>query len=128
MDPVETGPERVERVRPAPEQRRQALIETALAKFAATPYAAVSVDELAREAGMSRPLLYHYFGSKLGVFLAALEHAADLGPPRYDRCDADVPTCGVRRRTTRADWARTVGQGLGCTHVLHHNARPAAPR
>ncbi len=68
---------RPSRQRLAPEDRRAALIETALDLFASRPYDAVSVEDLARAAGMSRPLLYHYFGGKFGVFLAALQSCAD---------------------------------------------------
>jgi len=60
-----------------PQDRRQALIGTALHLFASRPYGAVSVDDLARAAGMSRPLVYHYFANKFELFLAALEQAAD---------------------------------------------------
>src|SRR6185437_2858867 len=65
------------RRRMAPDARRQALIEVALDLFNTRPYGDVSVDEIAEAAGISRPLLYHYYGGKYGVFLAALEHAAD---------------------------------------------------
>jgi AcrR family transcriptional regulator len=49
----------------------------ALELFNARPYDQVSVDDIAAAADMSRPLLYHYYGGKLGVFLAALGQAAD---------------------------------------------------
>lgn len=65
------------RRRMAPDARRQALIEVALDLFNTRPYGDVSVEEIAEAAGISRPLLYHYYGGKYGVFLAALEHAAD---------------------------------------------------
>ncbi|WP_344658050.1 TetR/AcrR family transcriptional regulator [Catenulispora subtropica] len=65
------------RRRMAPDDRRQALIKVALDLFNTRPYGDVSVDEIAEVAGVSRPLLYHYYGGKYGVFLAALGHAAD---------------------------------------------------
>jgi AcrR family transcriptional regulator len=65
------------RRRMAPDDRRQALITVALDLFNTRPYGDVSVDEIAEVADVSRPLLYHYYGGKYGVFLAALEHAAD---------------------------------------------------
>jgi AcrR family transcriptional regulator len=69
--------QRPARLRLSPEDRRQALIDAALDLFSSQPYDAVSVDDIARAAGMSRPLLYHYYGNKYGVFLAALQQSAD---------------------------------------------------
>jgi AcrR family transcriptional regulator len=71
------GAERPARLRLSPQDRRQALIDAALGLFSSQPYDAVSVDDIARAAGMSRPLLYHYYGNKYGVFLAALQQSAD---------------------------------------------------
>ncbi len=49
----------------------------ALRLFRERSYDQVSVDDIAAEADMSRPLLYHYYGGKLGVFVAALRHTAE---------------------------------------------------
>lgn len=37
----------------------------------------MSIDDIAADAGVSRPLVYHYFGGKAGVFVAALRQASD---------------------------------------------------
>jgi AcrR family transcriptional regulator len=47
------------RRRLAPDDRRQALINSALKLFNTHLYDEVSVDDIAAEAGMSRPLVYH---------------------------------------------------------------------
>jgi AcrR family transcriptional regulator len=65
------------RRRLAPDDRRQALINSALKLFNARPYDEVSVDDIAADAGMSRPLVYHYYGGKAGVFISALRQAGD---------------------------------------------------
>jgi AcrR family transcriptional regulator len=75
--PAAPAAERPARLRLSPQDRRQALIDAALDLFSSQPYDAVSVDDIARAAGMSRPLLYHYYGNKYGVFLAALQQSAD---------------------------------------------------
>lgn len=49
----------------------------ALRLFRERAYDEVSVDDIAAEADMSRPLLYHYYGGKLGVFVAALRQTAE---------------------------------------------------
>jgi AcrR family transcriptional regulator len=59
------------------EDRRQELIEAALRLFSARGPEAVSVDDIAAEAGASRALLYHYFDNKHDLYLAALQAAAD---------------------------------------------------
>ena len=60
-----------------PDDRRQALINSALKLFNTYPYDEVSVDDIAAEAGMSRPLVYHYYGGKAGVFISALQQTGD---------------------------------------------------
>ena len=60
-----------------PDDRRQALINAALKLFNTYPYDEVSVDDIAAEAGMSRPLVYHYYGGKAGVFIGALQQTGD---------------------------------------------------
>jgi AcrR family transcriptional regulator len=65
------------RRRLAPDDRRQALINSALKLFNTQPYDEVSVDDIAAEAGMSRALVYHYCGGKAGVFISALQQMGD---------------------------------------------------
>lgn len=57
--------------------RREQLLSLALALFSSRPYAEVSVDEIARAAGISRGLLYHYFPSKRAFYIATLQTAAE---------------------------------------------------
>ncbi|MGK5529003.1 TetR/AcrR family transcriptional regulator [Streptomyces sp. URMC 129] len=59
------------------EKRRGQLIATALRLFAHNPPEDVSLDDVAREAGVSRPLVYRYFpGGKQQLYEAALSSAA----------------------------------------------------
>ncbi|MER7201624.1 TetR family transcriptional regulator [Streptomyces sp. CB01635] len=62
------------------EERRQQLIGVALELFSHRSPDDVSIDEIAAAAGISRPLVYHYFPGKLSLYEAALTRAAeDLG-------------------------------------------------
>jgi AcrR family transcriptional regulator len=54
---------------PRPERERQ-MLEVAGRSFAARGFHAVSMDEIAKQAGVSKPMLYHYFGSKEGLYVA----------------------------------------------------------
>ena len=48
---------------------REALMRAALSQFTRKGYAATTVRELVEAAGVTRPVLYYYFGSKEGLFL-----------------------------------------------------------
>jgi AcrR family transcriptional regulator len=59
------------------DERRQQLIGVALELFSRRSPDDVSIDEIASAAGISRPLVYHYFPGKLSLYEAALRRAAD---------------------------------------------------
>jgi AcrR family transcriptional regulator len=58
-------------------EREQQMLETARALFAARGYADVTMDEVAAEVGVTKPLLYNYYGNKEQLFLACMKPAAD---------------------------------------------------
>lgn len=45
--------------------------------FAARGYAAVKMDEIAAEVGVTKPLLYNYFGNKEQLYISCMERAGD---------------------------------------------------
>ena len=57
---------------------REKLLETAIRIFAEKGYAGTSVREIVEQAGVSKPVLYYYFKSKEGLFLAILDMAENL--------------------------------------------------
>jgi AcrR family transcriptional regulator len=59
------------------DERRQQLIGVALDLFSRRSPDEVSIDEIAAAAGISRPLVYHYFPGKLSLYEAALQRAAE---------------------------------------------------
>ncbi|MEU2781070.1 MULTISPECIES: TetR/AcrR family transcriptional regulator [Streptomyces] len=59
------------------DERRQQLIGVALELFSQRSPDEVSIDEIASAAGISRPLVYHYFPGKLSLYEAALKRAAE---------------------------------------------------
>ncbi|MEU6401666.1 TetR/AcrR family transcriptional regulator [Streptomyces sp. NPDC046985] len=59
------------------EERRRQLIGVALELFSQRSPDDVSIDEIASAAGISRPLVYHYFPGKLSLYEAALQRASD---------------------------------------------------
>lgn len=66
------------------EERRQQLIGVALELFSRRSPDEVSIDEIAAAAGISRPLVYHYFPGKLNLYEAALKRAAEDLAGRFD--------------------------------------------
>ncbi|MDV6011250.1 helix-turn-helix domain-containing protein [Haloechinothrix sp. LS1_15] len=52
-----------------PDERREQILTCAIRLFGERPYAAVSTSDVAREAGVARGLINHYFGSKRGLYL-----------------------------------------------------------
>lgn len=51
------------------------MLDVAEELFGELGYRAASMDEIAARAGISKPMLYHYYGSKDGLFLACLRRA-----------------------------------------------------
>jgi TetR/AcrR family transcriptional regulator, ethionamide resistance regulator len=60
-------------VRPSGDDRELAILQTAERLLAEKPLSAISVDDLARGAGISRPTFYFYFPSKDAVLLTLLD-------------------------------------------------------
>jgi TetR/AcrR family transcriptional regulator len=56
-----------------PLKTREKILVRATAEFAARGFAGARVDAIARRCGLAKNMLYHYFGSKEGLFIAVLE-------------------------------------------------------
>ena len=89
-----------------PAQRREQILDAASALFAERSYDEVSVEDIARAAGVARGLVHHYFGGRKEVYIARLER---LGAQRED---ALQPPAG---RSARARVADTVSRWLDWT-------------
>ncbi|MDO5534759.1 MAG: TetR/AcrR family transcriptional regulator [Propionibacteriaceae bacterium] len=90
------------RRRLGPEERRDGILAAARSAFATASYAEVSVPAIARQAGGSPAIVFHYFGSKEGLYAAVVEadlaHLAD----RQRAADQALPA-----GTTARDRVRT---------------------
>ena len=66
------------RFRPSTHQRgedtRRRILETAIEAFAVNGYDGVSTRQLAERAGVNLPAIQYYFGSKEGLYRAAIDH------------------------------------------------------
>ena len=58
------------------EERRAAILDAALAVFAERGYHGSSIDDIAREGGVSKALIYEHFASKADLYAELLEDQA----------------------------------------------------
>ncbi|MGI9199038.1 MAG: TetR/AcrR family transcriptional regulator [Candidatus Nanopelagicaceae bacterium] len=59
------------------DERRAQLLTAALEVFTAAGYHSAAMDEIAERAGVSKPVLYQHFPSKLDLYLAVLDTHID---------------------------------------------------
>jgi AcrR family transcriptional regulator len=59
-------------------QRREQILAAATTAFARAGFAATSLDDVAREAGISRMIVYQHFDSKRELYQQALDQVGDL--------------------------------------------------
>jgi AcrR family transcriptional regulator len=67
----------VARTRLARADRMEQTLLAAHALFAEHGYAAVKMDEIAASVGVTKPLLYNYFGNKEQLYITCMERAGD---------------------------------------------------
>lgn len=82
--------------------REEQILEVAGRVFGEHGFAATSVADIAREAGISKPLIYNYFGSKEGLFERCLREAAELLIGEIER-SAGLGAVGLRRALVTLD-------------------------
>lgn len=56
-------------------ERRQAIVEAALTVFSTGSYSGATTAQIAKEAGISEPILYRHFSSKRDLYFACLDEA-----------------------------------------------------
>ena len=72
------------------DERRRQLLERAMELFATHGYDELSMAKIARESGVSKPLLYHYFPNKRKLFEAVLAAGTEEALRRLET-DPDMP-------------------------------------
>lgn len=80
-----------ERARLQVDERRAQLVELGLRLFSERSYDELSVDDIARAAGISKGLLYHYFPSKRDYYVETVRAAAQLLLDRADPAGTAEP-------------------------------------
>jgi AcrR family transcriptional regulator len=73
------------------DERRRELMQVAERLFATRPYAEISVQEIADEAGVARGLIHHYFGGKDDILAAIIREITPKKAPRPGDVDISLP-------------------------------------
>ena len=82
-----------------PDRTRNAILVAAQTEFGANGLSGARVDAIARRARANKRMIYHYFGSKTGLYLAALERVYEdlLGTERTLDLARLPPVAAIRR-------------------------------
>jgi AcrR family transcriptional regulator len=121
-----------------PDERREQILVCAMRLFGEHPYTAVSTTELARQAGVARGLINHYFGTKRDLYLEVVRRLVTI--PRF--AIAQLPDGPLDTRVAAAvDWfldgvsrdpqawlAMTAGWDSDVAHILAAADENAADR
>ena len=82
------------------DERRALLLSAALEVFTAAGYHSAAMDEIADRAGVSKPVLYQHFPSKLELYLAVLDLHIDSLVYEIQKAIASTPDNANRVRAT----------------------------
>ena len=85
-----------------PDERRELIVQSAAKLFATRPYSQVSTTDLAREAGITRGLLNHYFTDKRGLYLEVVRRAVLL--PTLEQLPETLPGTWRHRVDAAVAW------------------------
>lgn len=106
-----------------PDERRGQIFACAVRLFGEQPYAAVSTTDIAKEAGVARGLINHYFGTKRNLYLEVLRSMVTIPPhvasqlpagPLSVRVQASVDWFLDNVSRNESTWLVAIGaEGLG---------------
>ncbi|MEF2978359.1 TetR/AcrR family transcriptional regulator [Subtercola sp. YIM 133946] len=114
-----------------PDATKQNILEVATAEFADRGYSGAGVDDIADRTHTTKRMIYYYFGSKEGLYLAVLERAYEVIRDLEQTLDVTgmPPVQGLRRlaeftydhHTSHRDFVRLVS--IENTHRAEHLSR-----
>ncbi|MGY2873383.1 AcrR family transcriptional regulator [Marmoricola sp. URHA0025 HA25] len=82
--------------------RESQIVAVGCRLFGEAGFAATSVADVAEAAGISKPLIYNYFGSKEGLYAVCVQHAAEILTAEIERTAA-TGTVGLARAVVTLD-------------------------
>jgi AcrR family transcriptional regulator len=90
---------------------REDIIDVATAEFAANGFAGARVDEIASHTRTTKRMIYYYFGSKEGLYLAVLERVY----AQIRRVERGIDVAALRPRAA----LRTIAEATYDHHTTH---------
>ena len=110
------------------DERRAQLLSSALEVFTAAGYHSAAMDEIADRAGVSKPVLYQHFPSKLDLYLAVLDTHIDSLVFAIQRAIASTPDNAKRVQATIGayfDFIEAEGEAFRLLFESDMNVEPA---
>jgi AcrR family transcriptional regulator len=110
------------------DERRAQLLTAALEVFTAAGYHSAAMDEIADRAGVSKPVLYQHFPSKLDLYLAVLDTHIDSLVFAIQRAIQSTPDNAKRVQATIAayfDFIEAEGEAFRLLFESDMNVEPA---
>ncbi|GLC78988.1 TetR/AcrR family transcriptional regulator [Lacrimispora brassicae] len=80
----------MEKLKELSEEKQQPIIEAALKCFGKHGYKKASMGDIAQNSGVSKPMLFHYFGTKRDLYLYLSEYVRTVMLDAYKRSEIDA--------------------------------------
>lgn len=106
-------------------EREQQILDCAHAQFAEHGYAAVTMDAVAAAVGVTKPLLYNYFGNKEKLYLACLGRSGDSLLEAVEKAFAEASNPGDAMKDGLRAFFAFVEEDRGQWQVLYDETLPA---
>ena len=72
-----------------PQERREQILQSAIRLFEERPHTSVSTAEIANAAGVARPLIHHYFGTRRDLYIEVLRRLYFIPPIEPEELPGD---------------------------------------
>ena len=106
-------------------EREQQILDCAHAQFAEHGYSAVTMDAVAAAVGVTKPLLYNYFGNKEKLYLACLGRTGDSLLEAVGQAFAEAANPGDAMKDGLRAFFAFVEADRGQWQVLYDETLPA---
>ncbi len=107
------------RKEPAGHRVREDLYSAAARVFARKGYATATVNEIVEMAGVTKPVLYYYFGSKAGIYKAILQKGFRDFETRVGAVEKMKGSASVRLRRLCDDMYALSHEHLDAVRLMH---------
>lgn len=105
-------------------EREAQILDVAHGLFAARGYGAVTMDEVAAAVGVTKPLLYTYFGNKERLYLACVERGAQALHTTVARAFTGAPDPGEALRAGMRAFLEFLDADRAAWQVLYDETLP----